>query len=64
VHAITISEERGHEFEGELARKGMWEDLEGEHGREKCWNYNLNIYDIYIYLCVCVCMYTYIYTHI
>lgn len=35
IYISTISEERGYEFE--RAKRGIWEDLEGE--REKACNY-------------------------
>jgi hypothetical protein len=36
LHAITISEKRGREFE---VGRGIWEGLEQETGRQKCCEY-------------------------
>lgn len=38
TYAITIHEERGHEFKGE--QEGV-DGLEGRNGRAKCCNYNV-----------------------
>lgn len=39
MHAITINELKGHEFE--KPRRGSWEGLGEEGKRDKCCNYNL-----------------------
>lgn len=36
MHTVTIGEKRSYKFKRAL--KGLWEDLDGRKGREKCYN--------------------------